>query len=179
MSAAVAALMLAALVIGPAPGNPDVVRLVATERVSTDWIPLVLPPLPPGFPPPPEDLLVRLDGVTHVNLLILNTSEPGTIRFVAHSLWHGFVGIRFTDPLLGFVEATFDAATSQESITGTISPVDLSADLLLRSKVVGEISITVGGAMIDMELNLHILVKIVDGEIAWIKIGVPQPIAPP
>lgn len=179
MSSITAALMLAALVIGPAPGNSDVVRLVATEHVSTDWLPLELPPVPPGFPPPPEDILVRLDGVAHVNLLLLNTSDPGTVRFAAHSFWHGFIGIRFTDPVLGFVEASFDAATSQSSATGTISFVDLTADLLIRSKVVGTISITVAGVILSMELNVHLLIKIVDGEIEWIKIGVPRPIAPP
>lgn len=133
-------------------------RLVVTEHIVTDWKEIF-----PGYE-------VKVDGFSHMTMIMLETNEPGEVRVIERSVWHGETGLRLTDPVTGMVNETKTVIkTSQTSHVGTISLL-APEDTIEFYRIIGSILIIIDGVEVPkVRLNALSIIKFVDGEIRWSK----------
>jgi hypothetical protein len=168
--------------VTPVSAAPPLLRVVDTARITTvGWLPVELPP-EILYLVPITGLEVYLDGLAHINLLILPTREPTAFRVVAHLFWHGDAGAHFYMDTDGdgsyetWMEIMASMATAQIIANGRIDLTEplLAEDMLLNLIAVGKMTLTVDGTTFTVTLRpAHILIKISDGEVAWIKLWAP------
>ncbi len=133
-------------------------RLVVTEHIVFGWEEIF-----PGYE-------VKVDGFSHMVMIMLETNDPSVIRVVERSVWHAETGLRLTDPVTGMVKETKTVIkTSQTSNVGTISLLDLE-DMIEFCRIIGSILIIIDGKEVPLvHLNALSIIKFVDGEILWTK----------
>lgn len=160
------ALVLASLLVSPAPEGALLAKEVSTVHVDMDWTEVL-----PGL-----EILVQ--GTFHNTSLLFATQDPSVVRVEILSLFHGVQGIRGVVPGIGLVTILIEAKISEVRIVGTFAleppmfliPVD--ATLSLRS--VGTLSLTAGGLTVTEDVNGLLILQVRDGSIFWARIGVPM-----
>lgn len=132
-------------------------RLVITERIVFDWREIF-----PGYE-------VKVCGVSHLTIIVLETNDPDVVRVIVHSVWHGESALRLTDPITGVMNETKTVIrTSQTMDVGTIYLE--SEDMIEFYRIIGSILIITDGMEVPkVRLNALSIVKFVDGEIQSIK----------
>lgn len=160
------ALVVSALLIGPASGGNLLEKDVWTMHVDMEWT-----EISPGI----EALM---DGVLHSTALIFSTRNPMTFRFVGLSTFHGTIGMRGYDPIIGsFLFLEEDKVNQiREVVTFTFNETDvaIAVDGLLSLRLVSSMTIIIGDFVLLAELNFFLMIKISDGELEWAKLGVPM-----
>lgn len=165
--------------------EPDwLLKVVGTTHVATDgWVPVELPP---GIPVPITDLSVMVDGLAHINFFIFPTEDPAMVKVDLHLFWHGDAGAQFymdmdEDGICEtWMEAIVSMKTAQIIAHGVIAVVSMEPliifpkDMLLNLIANGYVKLTIDGTTFEIRFKAHILLKIADGELAWVKMWAPE-----
>ena len=160
------ALVLASLLVSPAPEGALLAKEVSTVHVDMDWTDVL-----PGI-----EILV--DGTFHNTTLLFATQDPSVVRVEGLFLFHGLQGIRGVVPGVGLVTILIEAKISEVRVIGTfmleppIFLIPIDATLSLRS--VGTLSVTAGGVTFTEEVNELLILQVRNGSIFWVRIGVPM-----
>lgn len=163
----VTAMLVSSLLIVPASDGTLLLKEVSTEQLDMDWTEIV-----PGIE-------VMIQGTVHSSTLLFATAQPGVVRFVGLSMFHGTLGIRGFVPGLGFLTIVSEIQISEVRIhgTGVLDPVTglvfpLTATLSVR--LLGVSTLTIGDVVVTEAVNGLIVIAFEDGDLASIRIGVPM-----
>lgn len=162
-----AALVLASvLVMAPASAGHLLYKDVSSWTVDMDWTEML-----PGM-----ELMVR--GTYHNVSLLFATDDALTFRIVAISTFRGTIGIRLEVPDVGTVSLveTDKVAIARFVGLATMDEIGLlvASDGLLSVRALGSITVSLDGMSATAEANALLLVKLQDGNIVWMKLGVPM-----
>ncbi len=115
----------------------------------------------------PETVVtVDLDGKVHVNAFCKEQGD--LVRVKVHMAWHGSIGIAVE----GMPEVRLDLKNAQLMVEGYLPADDPEAiDLKVNFHVNGVLT---SNEMVELDLGTHLLLKVQDGEIAQLKIWMPE-----
>ncbi len=161
-----AVMLVATLLIAPASSGNLVFKDVSNWSADMDWTEIL-----PG-------VQMMMKGVYHNVTLLFSTPDPSTFRLVEMSSFHGALGVRMYDPMLGFVSLITEDKVVHARFVGDVvldesgSPAPLEG--ILSARGVGSMTLTVDGITLTDSANVLALIKVRDGTIEWAKIGVPM-----
>lgn len=154
-------LMVSALLVAPASGGNLLFKQVTTEQVDmTTTI-------------PGTEVQLTIRGLVHNTSLIFTTDDPMTFRVVLLQVFHGYVSVSGTLPIIGPVSIEEAEKVSFFRFVGTITfsggwvP---ALDGLAAEKALGTITIHIGDIERTFDVNALILIKFTNGSVDWLKL---------
>jgi len=160
------ALVVSALLVSPASGGNLLAKDVWTVQVNMDWTEIY-----PGIE-------IMIDGLLHNTLLIFSTNDPVIFRLVGLTTFHGTIGMRGYDPLIGSFLFLETDKVYQSRAVGMLAlnetGVLVLVDGMLSLRALGSLTFIVGDIVLVLGYNLFLLIKMSNGEIVWAKAGVPM-----
>ncbi len=161
-----AVLLVATLLIAPASSGNVVFKDVSSWSVDMEWTEII-----PGVE-------MMMKGVFHNVTLLFSTPDPSTFRLVEMSSFHGALGVRMYNPMLGFVSLVTDDKVVHARFVGDVvldeagSPAPLDGILAVRS--VGSMTLTMDGITLTESGNALAIIVIRNGTIESARFGVPM-----
>lgn len=158
-------LMVSALLVAPASGGNLLFKQVTTEQVDMTTT------IPGPFPGTQFQLTIR--GLVHSTSLIFTTDDPMTFRVVLLQVFHGYVSVSGTLPIIGPISIEEAEKVSFFRFVGTITfgGGGLPAlDGLAAEKALGTITIHIGDVERTFDVNALILIKFTNGSVDWLKL---------
>ncbi len=159
------ALVVSSLLVSPASGGALLVKAVSTHQVDMDWTEVA-----PG-------LEVMIHGTFHNTGLLFTTDDPAVFRVVVLGLFHGILGIRGTDPVLGPFSLATQDRIAELRIVGTVKVdeqgVAVPIDAMLSLRTRGTVTLNIGSISETVDVNLLGIVQVKGGEVVWTRVGVP------
>ncbi len=161
-----AVMLVAALLIAPASNGNLVFKDVSSWSVDMDWTEIV-----PG-------LELMMKGVHHNVTLLFSTPDPSTFRLVEMSSFHGALGVRMYDPMLGFVSLVTQDKVVHIRFVGDVvldgSGLPVPLDGILTARSVGLMTLTMDGITLTESGNALAKIVIQNGAIESVRLGVPM-----
>jgi len=161
-----AVMLVATLLIAPASSGNVVLKDVSSWSVDMDWTEII-----PGVE-------MMMKGVFHNVSLLFSTSDPSTFRLVEMSSFHGALGVRMYNPMLGFVSLFTEDKVVHARFVGDVvldeTGLPVSMDGILAVRSVGSVTLAMDDVTLTESVNVLALIKVRDGGIEWARIGVPM-----